>query len=188
MASVTIEEGRSPRKTYLSLDRLMKETLAEISGVWHEKFLPLHFKEGNQRRYEMAPRDLFYNRSKEKRYGHKRPLVKSGAAMRQISTSMKVATRNQKARGMTQTTVRMSAPRYLYYTQRTKNWKYVWSEKRGGFKWRRDGYVGNKVLQPHKEITKLLPQEREVLVREYSRRMRARLNEVSPKSRRRFEG
>lgn len=185
MATLTITEGRSPRRVYQTLEKLAGEELKKCVEIWHGKYLPQHFSTGAAKRYGYQARDLAYNRSKRRRYGHDKPLVKTGAAMRSVATSIRLSSKRMRSKGVIRANGVMPAPRYMYITQRTSKWNYRFENG----KWKRDGRpVGTKTFQPFAELVKTLPQEEAYLAVQFKKLLRGRLKEASPKQVRRYYG
>ena len=105
-ASVTTVGG--PKALAKQMRRERKAALAAAGLHWHAKIHPEHYTIAAEKRYGYQPRDIDYTRKKAKRYGHRRPLVYTGAT--EIMTTLRARTTGTSRR----VSVRMRGPRYLY--------------------------------------------------------------------------
>lgn len=90
------------------LRRAVKQQLQAVADAWHSNILPRHFKRGAKQRYGYQERKASYNKRKEKRYGHRRPLEYTGQLKRQVLRKARISGTSKRA------TVSMDAPRYMY--------------------------------------------------------------------------
>ncbi len=91
-----------------TLNREVKKLMQKALRNWHKNTLPRHFRRGAAGRYGYMPRDKKYNRYKQRRYGHSKPLVKTGDLQRMVSRAATIRGTSKRARAS------MKAPRYLY--------------------------------------------------------------------------
>lgn len=90
------------------LRRAVKAELQKTVEDWHENILPRHFARGAKQRYGYQDRSDKYNRWKRKKFGHSRPLEKTGQLKRQVLRRARISGTSKRA------TVTMDAPRYMY--------------------------------------------------------------------------
>ena len=79
-----LTRGRGDRNL---IGKVVREALTRFArGFWHRRILPQHFKEGAGRKYPGAylPRTRNYTDRKQKKYGHRRPMVWTGTFMRGV--------------------------------------------------------------------------------------------------------
>lgn len=86
------------------------EAWEQAGELWHSRFLPTHFEPGATERYGYRKRTPSYLNRKRNRYGHNKPLVKTGDMRRRALRS-----KNMKAdrkRGKGGVTIRVMGPHY----------------------------------------------------------------------------
>lgn len=76
------------------------DALAEAGKAWHRAYLPGHFLEGASRKYPHVykARTQAYNQRKFRRFGHKNPMVWSGA-LRQVMMSAASTSKRKSGEG-----------------------------------------------------------------------------------------
>ena len=74
-----------PRAMKRGLPKIVKQALSEAGGLWHRRYLPMHFHAGAGNRYKYAPRTRKYLRRKQRLKGHRRPLEFSGDLKRELT-------------------------------------------------------------------------------------------------------
>jgi hypothetical protein len=67
------------------IGKIVKEALQDAGGLWHRRYLPMHFQPGAGNKYKYQPRTRAYLRHKQKRKGHRRPLEFSGDLKRELT-------------------------------------------------------------------------------------------------------
>jgi len=83
--------------------------LLAAARLWHEKFLPMHFREGASGRYGYRKRSVKYMIRKRRRRGHSRPLVWTNQMREMLTRERQESALKNKARA----SIRMRGPRYL---------------------------------------------------------------------------
>lgn len=74
-----------PKSMKRGLAPILKEALQDAGGLWHRRYLPMHFKEGSGNKYKYKPRTQKYMRYKRKKMGHRRPLEFTGTLRRETT-------------------------------------------------------------------------------------------------------
>ena len=87
-----------------NLNKITKEGFHLMGTVWHRSFRPKHFTAAGASEYGYRPRSPEYERRKQKRFGHKLPLVWTGES-RTRSRVRNVKANSRRAR------VSMSVPK-----------------------------------------------------------------------------
>jgi len=67
---------------------LINGVFSEVIRRWHKNTLPKHFRPGAERVYHYAKRSKSHQRRKENRFGHRTPLVFTGALKRQVAAGI----------------------------------------------------------------------------------------------------
>jgi hypothetical protein len=104
-----------PKQMKRGLGKVIKESMAEGAGLWHRRYLPMHFKQGAGRRYRYQPRTRPYLRHKRKKHGHSRPLEFSGELRREVTRRATITGTSRRAR------VTMDTGQAWYATRKWKN-------------------------------------------------------------------
>lgn len=73
-------------------NELSNDAWAQVAAYWHAKVLPKHFEVGAYREYRYQARTRKHEARKERKFGHRRPLVYSGALERQVLRAREVRT------------------------------------------------------------------------------------------------
>ena len=98
----------SPRAVADEFRRALRAELAETGRRWHGTMLPGHFEIAAEKKYAYKPRTKGYSIYKAKRFGHRRPLVFSGAMERQLRQAARVTSTSKGVR------VALTGPKYLF--------------------------------------------------------------------------
>ena len=96
------------------MPKILKEALQDAGGLWHRRYLPLHFHAGAGNKYKYKPRTRPYLRRKQKQQGHRRPLEFSGDLKRELTRKAALSGSSKRVR------VVMDTGRAWYAT---RNWK-----------------------------------------------------------------
>lgn len=96
-----------PQTVKRGFAKAQKAAVGKAIRYWHSRFLPRHFRAGAFGRYGYGRRTTKYQERKERRFGHRRPLVRTGLTQDQ-------ATRWIYVRGTSKMmTGRMTVPWYI---------------------------------------------------------------------------
>lgn len=98
---------KSPRGMAKAFAEAREKAMADVGRHWHGQMLPKHFEESAFARYKYEPRSPRYVKRKERKYGHRRPLVFTGTLMRTVLGAAQIRATSRRV------TVRMSGPRWL---------------------------------------------------------------------------
>lgn len=100
---------KHPEATMKVLKKAVKDELKGIVFDWHEDTLSGHFTPQAAAKYRYAKRTEKYLKAKQKKFGHRNPLVYTGNLKRQSTRSVRVTGTSKKATG------RMPVPTYLFF-------------------------------------------------------------------------
>lgn len=78
-------------------ERIVRDSLRAAATNHIEKIVPLHFETSAVRRYGYAPRKKGYMIMKARKYGHQRPLVKTGQLQATIANTSRVTATQHKS-------------------------------------------------------------------------------------------
>ena len=156
MIKAKIIEKGSPRMKAREYNALVKQTLKEVGEFWFHNMLPRHFEEGAGRRYGYTGRAGLYTKTKNRKVGHKKPLVFTGRMQRELQQSYRLGGTSNKM------VVTMYGPPYTNMRRQKK----------------KGGDPINKVA----EITAVTKAEIRILEKEVERRLGLALNRDGSKT------
>jgi hypothetical protein len=168
-ASYSLVVRRSPRGMAKIFNEVRKDAMEEVGEKWHDEFLPRHFEENAMQRYHYVHRAKKYDQRKERKMGHKKPLVWSGTLRKTILENTTITATKSSV------LIKMTGPKWLagYLSFKGRNKKI--RDKHGNDTGRREKAGG-----PDKkaEITKVLKSEAEELAKLLKSRIVEALNKA----------
>lgn len=173
VTATVIEQG-SPRQKYMSLVEIAKLSGLAMTQEWFRKYMPGHFRKGAVSKYgyrigtEMKTKSRYRKRTKT--WGD--PLVKSGELRSEIRIGARHNQRMIKGKTILRAQAVMRGPRYTFITRRVRA-KSVSGQKQT---LSIQGTIAD-------EITRMTSDEDAYLANYYKDQFAARMNEVSPRSR-----
>jgi len=117
MLKTTITYRKDPGVAAKKLKAIVAEALAWVIKYRHGRVLKKHFQASAAGRYHYKRRSYKYVQRKERKFGHRDPLVFTGDMKRQVL--QRIALRAIKGKGAA--TGRMKGPRYLHMGGRGKS-------------------------------------------------------------------
>lgn len=94
--------GAGPRRA------LFQDTWEMLGVLWHSEILPKHFKHSAVKEYGYKKRHVLYEKRKQKRWGHRYPLVWSGDTKRRLEASARIRSSSKGSK------VTMLGPKHFY--------------------------------------------------------------------------
>lgn len=101
-----IFSDKPPRGLLTEWRKAMKEGFAEAIAVWHADYLPGHFYRSAINKYGYQARSTRYERRKQHLFGHRHPLVYTGALKRSATTSIRITSTSRGGTGTFRGTAR----------------------------------------------------------------------------------
>lgn len=98
----------SPDAKAKALRGAVKAAMEETGQFWWQQILPVHFTTEGEKRYGYQARTKAYTLRKTRKFGHRNPLVWSGALKRDVTQRARVVGSSKGVK------VHMQGPRYLW--------------------------------------------------------------------------